>query len=125
MSYRGPKAWIIGYDIREPRRLQRVHRVMKRWGLPIQYSVFSTELDDASVAHMLASLDERLDARTDDLRVYHVPQACRVWLLGRQGLPDGVTLAGSEAGRLLASLAGAGADTGDWLCVPEGETEDD
>ena len=29
--------YLIGYDITSPRRLQRVHRAMKKFGCPIEY----------------------------------------------------------------------------------------
>ena len=33
-------SWLIGYDITDPRRLQRVHRVMVDCATPIEYSIF-------------------------------------------------------------------------------------
>ncbi|MFX8597351.1 CRISPR-associated endonuclease Cas2, partial [Acinetobacter baumannii] len=32
--------FVIGYDIAEPKRLQRVHRVMQRHATAIEYSIF-------------------------------------------------------------------------------------
>ncbi len=28
------KAWLVAYDIRQPRRLRRVHRVLRKEGAP-------------------------------------------------------------------------------------------
>ena len=32
--------YLIGYDIADPKRLQRIHRRMTNYATPIQYSVF-------------------------------------------------------------------------------------
>ncbi|MCX8517615.1 MAG: CRISPR-associated endonuclease Cas2, partial [Rhodoferax sp.] len=32
--------WILAYDIREPRRLQKVGRFMQKEGMRLQYSVY-------------------------------------------------------------------------------------
>src|SRR5437870_5051974 len=32
--------YIVAYDIADPKRLQRVHRTMRGYGDPLQYSVF-------------------------------------------------------------------------------------
>ena len=34
------ESFVIGYDIADPRRLQRVHRVMCTFAAPLEYSVF-------------------------------------------------------------------------------------
>lgn len=39
------RRYLVAYDIREPKRLQRVHRAMKEFGYPLQYSVFVCDLD--------------------------------------------------------------------------------
>jgi CRISPR-associated endonuclease Cas2 len=32
--------YLVAYDIADPKRLQRVHRTMRGYGDPLQYSVF-------------------------------------------------------------------------------------
>lgn len=39
------RRYLVAYDIREPKRLQRVHSAMKEFGYPLQYSVFVCDLD--------------------------------------------------------------------------------
>lgn len=34
------RCYLVCYDIRDPKRLRRVHRLMKAYGEPWQYSVF-------------------------------------------------------------------------------------
>jgi CRISPR-associated protein Cas2 len=38
--------YLLTYDIREPRRLRRVHQVAKDFGDPLQYSVFVCDLTE-------------------------------------------------------------------------------
>ena len=53
---RGRRRYLVCYDIREPGRLRRVHKTMKEYGWPMQYSVFVSDLD----AVELYSLRERI-----------------------------------------------------------------
>ncbi len=101
MSTHQIKTWLVAYDIREPRRLRRVHRCLRKLGLPAQYSAFTVEADDVGIADHLARLEQLIDARVDDLRAYHLPASCPVWRLGRQGWPEGLILAPQEAARLI------------------------
>lgn len=34
------RCYLVCYDVREPKRLRRIHRLMKAYGEPWQYSVF-------------------------------------------------------------------------------------
>lgn len=103
MSTHQIKTWLVAYDIREPRRLRRVHRCLRKLGLPAQYSAFTVEADDVEIADHLARLELLIDVRVDDLRAYHLPAACPVWRLGQQSWPEGLILAPREAARLLLS----------------------
>ncbi|MGH8870665.1 MAG: CRISPR-associated endonuclease Cas2 [Acidimicrobiia bacterium] len=42
---RGRRRYLVAYDIREDRRLRRVHKTMKGYGWAMQYSVFICDLD--------------------------------------------------------------------------------
>lgn len=39
------KRYLVCYDIRDPGRLRRVHKKMKSFGWPMQYSIFVCDLD--------------------------------------------------------------------------------
>lgn len=39
------RRYLVAYDIREPKRLRDVHKAMKGFGYPLQYSVFVCDLD--------------------------------------------------------------------------------
>ena len=103
-----PKSWIVAYDIADPRRLRKVHRLMQKFGVPMQYSAFNVVLSDPQIAALLVELEALIDERADDVRAYHLPASCKVWMAGSTALPDGVTLsAGQAADVLLGAATGA------------------
>lgn len=105
MSTHQSKTWLVAYDIRENRRRQRVHRLLRKQGLAAQYSAFTVEADDEQILALLQSLEAQIDTCKDDLRAYHLPASCPVWRLGTQHWPEGVYLAPAQAARLLMDAA--------------------
>lgn len=49
--------YLVAYDIRDPKRLRRVHRVVKGFGIPFQYSVFVCDLTSAERFDLLTELE--------------------------------------------------------------------
>lgn len=91
--------WLIAYDIACPRRLARVHRLLKSWGLPAQYSVFLVIATRDAIDRLVGELAPLLHPRQDDVRIYRLePGPPRS--LGAPTLPRGVLA-------LLGRLAGA------------------
>jgi CRISPR-associated protein Cas2 len=104
MADNAPRLHLVCYDIADPRRLGRVHRCMVRHGLPLQYSVFLVYTHKAGLQAILAELRALIDQRQDDVRAYPLPREVDYQHLGRQLLPEGVTLAGHQVpGRLVSS----------------------
>jgi CRISPR-associated protein Cas2 len=87
---KGPKTWLLAYDIADPKRLRRVHRLVRRNGASVQYSAYSLRASEAALEPFLDELRCLIAPAEDDVRAYHVPARCKLWTLGRQGLPDGV-----------------------------------
>jgi CRISPR-associated protein Cas2 len=92
VSEKEVKTWLLGYDIGQPRRLGRVYRRVKKKALRLQYSVYTLELGSSNLLQFLDELGELIDEQVDDIRVYHLPDSCKVWKLGRGGIHDGVYL---------------------------------
>ncbi|WP_442764109.1 CRISPR-associated endonuclease Cas2 [Malikia spinosa] len=66
--------WLVCYDISDPRRLIRVHRCLKKEGVPVQYSVFMLHATRGCMARVLAKLDAIIEPDGDDVRAYPVPE---------------------------------------------------
>ena len=48
--------YIVAYDIADPKRLQRVHRTMRGYGDPLQYSVFRCVLSPSERVLLIEAL---------------------------------------------------------------------
>lgn len=92
----GRRAWLLCYDIADPRRLQRVHRFVVQRGLRIQYSVYLVDMDRTAFLRMLEGLSRLVHHRCDDVRLYPVPRRCLAETLGQPLLHSGITLLGTR-----------------------------
>lgn len=94
MALNQQRGWLIAYDIRNPRRLARVHRFLKREAVPVQYSVFAARGSLADMRRLAEELRGRIDERTDDIRIYPIPDNPLVYTFGTKLLPDDAWLLG-------------------------------
>lgn len=84
--------YIICYDIADPRRLGRIHRVLKKQATAVQYSVFLFSGTEGQLQSCLAQLQHLMDPHQDDIRAYPLPQRGLRLVLGRKVLPEGIFL---------------------------------
>ena len=89
--------WLLCYDIANPRRLQRVHRVARRHATPLQYSVFHTIATRGEVRAMIHEIEEFIDPGQDDVRAYPLLTTAQPVTLGRSRLASGVMLCHSTS----------------------------
>jgi CRISPR-associated protein Cas2 len=92
MSLNAPAQWIVTYDIREPRRLRRVHKFLKTQGMAVQYSVFWVRANDLEMNSIVGGLKELIDERCDDVRAYKLPPRSDHVMLGSSLHPNGIWL---------------------------------
>jgi CRISPR-associated protein Cas2 len=64
--------YIVTYDIRDPRRLRKVFKVMKGYGEHLQFSVFRCDLSQMTLALMKASLLEVINSVEDQVLIIDV-----------------------------------------------------
>lgn len=71
-DHRERHTYLVGYDIRESSRLQRLHKRLKDWGAPVQYSVFECLLTGRHVEDMWAMIEATIDDRVDWVVLYRL-----------------------------------------------------
>ena len=63
------KRYLVAYDIREDKRLRRVHKTMKGYGWALQYSVFVCDLDAIELIAMRTDLGEIIHHALDSIAI--------------------------------------------------------
>lgn len=63
------RCFIVCYDVRNARRLRRVHKVMKGYGEAWQYSVFYCMLKSIDRVRMQIDLEEELNLKEDQVLI--------------------------------------------------------
>ena len=51
----GRTRYLVSYDISDPKRLRQVHKTVKDFGWPMQYSVFICDVDAVEMVMLKAS----------------------------------------------------------------------
>ena len=67
---------LVTYDITDPKRLQRLHKFLKEFGLNTQKSVFECDIDDAGLKAIRRYCRESLYLSTDSVRIYKICSGC-------------------------------------------------
>lgn len=83
-------SWVIGYDITDPRRLQRIYRVMLKHATPLEYSIFLLTGTEHAHRKCMDAITPLIDPATDDLRSYPLPQNGIRHRIGKPTLPPGI-----------------------------------
>lgn len=87
--------YLLTYDIREQRRLRRVHQVAKTWGYPLQYSVFICDLTRSELLMMKKDLAAEMSTVQDSVGIFDLgpPEGrgvrCVEFIGQSRDLPDG------------------------------------
>jgi CRISPR-associated protein Cas2 len=93
--------YLIAYDIANPRRLGQVHRILKKQGLPVQYSVFTVVMKRPRLLRLLERIEQEIEDVEDDVRCYRLPSNTEAATLGKQYFPDDVMLFTGGVNRIL------------------------
>lgn len=119
------RTYVIAYDIADPRRLARVHRFLKQFAFPVQYSVFLGTFGDTTINTILEGVAKIIHPRQDDVRAYPLPATPQIESLGRSVVPEGV-IPGEGSVLGLGRWYDAIADSqGEWAQDNGDETEGD
>ena len=77
--------YLVVYDIREPRRLQRVARILADYGQRVQKSKFEIEVGPAALRELYRRLAAEIDPQEDGIKYIPLCQACqaKIEVIGR------------------------------------------
>lgn len=64
--------YLVTYDIREPKRLRKVFKIMRAFGDHLQYSVFRCVLSPANKVRLLEALGEVIHHKEDQVLIFHL-----------------------------------------------------
>jgi len=90
MADKDTSYYVVAYDITEPKCLIKINKILKSYGISMQYSVFLVPLNKKLCIQLMSELDEFLNKKNDDIRIYPLPAKPDMILLGNQQIPDGV-----------------------------------
>ena len=73
--------YLVCYDICDTKRLRRVHRLIKDWGVPIQFSIFEIEVNSDQFEQLMAELTDLINQEEDKVMFYRLsPEQDRICL---------------------------------------------
>ena len=68
----GRKRFLVAYDIRDTKRLRKVHKTMVGYGWSMQYSVFICDLDTIELISMKTELGEIIHHDEDSIAMIDI-----------------------------------------------------
>jgi len=69
--------YVLSYDISSDKNRAMVFKIMKKYGLRVQYSVFEGELTKTQLKDMMRDAKKFIDNKSDSLRIYSLCASCR------------------------------------------------
>lgn len=85
--------YLICYDIKDERRLIKVHNYLKGYCLKLQYSVFYGYFGWEELSEIKEKLKQLINEKEDDIRIYPLPSNPKLIVLGvGDRIPEGVTI---------------------------------
>lgn len=61
------RRYLVSYDVRDAKRLREVHKAMKAFGYPLQYSVFVCDLDAIEKIALRQNIGTLVNQREDSI----------------------------------------------------------
>jgi len=66
------RCYLVCYDIRDPKRLRRIHKVLKGYGEAWQFSVFFCVLKDIDRVRLQTDLEEQINQKEDQVMILYL-----------------------------------------------------
>lgn len=67
---------IVAYDITNPRRLQKIARIMKDYGVRVQKSIFEVAVDSLLFHQMRHRVEQVMDVKADGVKYFALCPKC-------------------------------------------------
>jgi CRISPR-associated protein Cas2 len=67
---------IVAYDIAHPRRLTRVAKIIKDYGIRVQKSIFEVMVDDKRFFEMKARIEDEIEPAEDGVKYFPLCEKC-------------------------------------------------
>jgi CRISPR-associated protein Cas2 len=84
--------WLACYDIADPKRLNRIYRLMSSEAIAIQKSVFLVSMLPAEVGILTRQVLELIDPKEDQFDFVRLPRNVTAISLGKRAGGDGIML---------------------------------
>jgi CRISPR-associated protein Cas2 len=97
-------SYLICYDISNPARLGKVHRIVREYTLMVQYSVYYLYADQQMLDSLCDELTSCIDPEADDVRIYPLASKPEWSQIGQNVFPEGVHLLDEGAAAYLAHM---------------------
>jgi CRISPR-associated endonuclease Cas2 len=78
----------MAYDIADPKRLAKIHRLMKKEGIAAQKSVFFIRGTEKDINTLMDRIAKVMKLGEDDLRAYPITKPADVWTNGPNPLAE-------------------------------------
>lgn len=79
--------YLVSYDIRDPKRLRRVHKLMTVWGEPLQYSLFRIRMSSREYQRFRLELSKQVTDE-DSLLFIRLCPTCSNRIEGEGNAPE-------------------------------------
>jgi CRISPR-associated protein Cas2 len=94
------KQWyVLAYDVRDPKRLRKVHYYLSKEAFSLQNSVFLVHVDQSGLKTLLDEVKSRVVNHIDDIRIYPIIHPEDLWAAGKQA----AAISGLYSGRRSAN----------------------
>ena len=72
MRKSGPMFVVVAYDVVDDGRRRRVHKALKNFGKPVQYSAFECVLDGEHLSRLRQTLSRLLQGEKEEAAAYYL-----------------------------------------------------
>lgn len=86
--------YLLAYDIRDPKRLRRIHQTALDYGEPLQYSLFVCDLSKLELMRMRAEVVAEINQNVDSVAIFDLGAptsrgvSCVEFIGARREMPD-------------------------------------